>query len=101
MSAVALRRSQYRCGSLPGKGKIRNFRFDRSYSDTCENKTIFIMVAGQRELDVNVASDSKWVIDIHLIGSVQSRKQTQLFVSQRLPLRSRLREDFPRLFRRM
>jgi len=45
----------------------------RSYSGTCDDKTIVIMVAGQRGLDANVASDSKWVLDIHLMGPVQSR----------------------------
>ena len=73
MTAAALRKSRDRCGRLPGKGKIRNFRFDRSYSGTCDDKTLIIMVAGQRGLDANVASDSKWVLDIHLIGPVQSR----------------------------
>jgi hypothetical protein len=73
MIAVVLRKSRYRCGRLLGKGRIRNFRFDRSYSGTCDDNTIFIVVAGQRGLDANVANDSKWVLDIHLIGSVQSR----------------------------
>lgn len=73
MIAVVLRKSRYRCGRLLGKGRIRNFRFDRSYSGTCDDKTIFIVVVGQRGLDANVANDSKWVLDIHLIGSVQSR----------------------------
>jgi len=73
MNAAALRKSPYRCGRLPGKGKIRNFRFGLSYSGTCVDKTIVIMVARQRGLDANVASDSKWVFDIHLIGPVQSR----------------------------
>jgi hypothetical protein len=59
------------------------FRFDHSYDGTREDKTIFITLAGQRELDsnedttilimvaklrgfdANVASESKWVLDIH------------------------------------
>jgi hypothetical protein len=73
MTAAAHRKSRYRCGRLPGKGKFRNFGFDRSYSGTCEDKMIIIMVAGQRGLDANVASVSKWVLDIHLIGPVQSQ----------------------------
>jgi hypothetical protein len=73
MTAAALRKSRYRCGRLPGKGKIRNFRLDLSHSGTCVDKTIIIMVAGLRGLGANVASDSKWVLDIHLIGPVQSR----------------------------
>jgi hypothetical protein len=73
MAAASLRKSRYRCGRLPGKGKVRNLRFDRPCSCTCDDKTVIIMVAGQRGLDANVASDSKWVLDIHLIGPVQSR----------------------------
>jgi hypothetical protein len=73
MIAVALRKSRHRCGRLLGKDKIRNFRFDRSYSGTCDDKAIFNMVAGQGGLDANVANDSKWVLDIHLTGYVQSR----------------------------
>jgi hypothetical protein len=73
MIAAALRKSRYRCGRLPGKSRVRNFRFDRSYSGACYDKTIIITVAGQRGLDANVASDSKWVLGIHLIGLVHSR----------------------------
>jgi hypothetical protein len=71
MTAASVRKSRYRCCRLPGKGK---FRFDRSLIQRhCDDKTIVIMVAGQRGLGANVASDSKWVLDVHLMGPVQSR----------------------------
>ena len=88
-----------------------SFRFDFSYG-IGEDQTIVIVVARQTGLDANVASKTKWVLDIRLtflvvlegeirIGSFQSRNQSHLFLSHRVPVDSWLREDISRLFRQM